>query len=657
MQPIRRFHPTLLGMALALFVVSVPDGVAKERVISDHWNLQIIAGDEAGYVREKVIELEENGRIFFRTESTNAIEMKRFGQTIEVAVEGYALEDSAGRLVEQIQKTCMSGADEVVYALEVAGGKAELTLTTMGVDRTVPLEWNDGVLGPRGIQRLRKTQGFEPGTTYSYKTFVADYTKIATVSIEVVERKQTELLDGRSALLFHTVSTNDVIPGLKVHEWCDERAEVIKSSMNMMGLTFETIRTTEARANERKAGELKSDLMIETLVRSNVNLPNPYRLDSILYEFKVKDEDLGLPDNLDDVRQKVVQRNGAVARVAIEAVVPASSQKRPLSDPPGELREFLDANSFLQSDFPPLRSRAMEIVGDETNAWKAACLLESFVYRHITDKNFGTGFATAREVFENRCGDCSEHGVLLAALCRAVGIPARVAMGYMYLGGIFGGHMWAEVWIDGEWYPLDGVMGIGRVDPTHIRFCTSSLQNGGIGEAFASALQGLGNLEIKILEFTRGDDVVKVGESFKDYVIEGDRYTNVLYGIGLTKPADYDFDDYERDLAGPNFTLVNLEGDADVQVRALPASFAFSMQEFRDQIQKRLDGRIVFESAKPLQGRQGLLCSVEGDGELHRILALVDQDTCFTFSMEIEEKERDLEVFERIVASIRFIDG
>ena len=137
--------------------------------------------------------------------------------------------------------------------------------------------------------------------------------------------------------------------------------------------------------------------------------------------------------------------------------------------------EYLEPNAYLQSDHKELQRKALEIVGDETDAWKAACLLENFVNKHIKEISFGTAQASAAEVLENATGDCSEHAVLLAALCRAAGIPARVAIGYMYIAGIFGGHMWAEVWIDGDWYPIDGVVGIGRVGPTHITFSTSSL--------------------------------------------------------------------------------------------------------------------------------------------------------------------------------------
>jgi len=87
--------------------------------------------------------------------------------------------------------------------------------------------------------------------------------------------------------------------------------------------------------------------------------------------------------------------------------------------------------------------------------------IEKFVCEYISDKNLSVGYASAAEVAQSREGDCTEHAVLVAALCRAVGIPARVTVGLVYVdsfGGqenIFGPHAWAEVNINSKWYGLD----------------------------------------------------------------------------------------------------------------------------------------------------------------------------------------------------------
>ena len=74
-------------------------------------------------------------------------------------------------------------------------------------------------------------------------------------------------------------------------------------------------------------------------------------------------------------------------------------------------------------------------------------------------------------------GDCSEHAVLLAATCRARGIPARVAIGLLYSAEdqAFQYHMWNEVWIKDRWIPLDATLGQGGIGACHLKLRDSSL--------------------------------------------------------------------------------------------------------------------------------------------------------------------------------------
>ena len=66
---------------------------------------------------------------------------------------------------------------------------------------------------------------------------------------------------------------------------------------------------------------------------------------------------------------------------------------------------------------------------------------------------------TARETFDRRNGACGSQSMLMAALCRAAGIPARVVWGCMYtheMNGSFGHHAWNEVFMgEAGWIPVD----------------------------------------------------------------------------------------------------------------------------------------------------------------------------------------------------------
>ncbi len=119
----------------------------------------------------------------------------------------------------------------------------------------------------------------------------------------------------------------------------------------------------------------------------------------------------------------------------------------------------------------------------------------------VSEKNFSHGFATAAEVAQSREGDCTEHAVLLAALARACGIPSRVAIGLVYVdrSGGFGYHMWTEVYLDGQWIPLDGIMGTGGTSAAYLKLNDSSLDGASAYSSFLSVAQVLGQLKVSVL--------------------------------------------------------------------------------------------------------------------------------------------------------------
>lgn len=62
-----------------------------------------------------------------------------------------------------------------------------------------------------------------------------------------------------------------------------------------------------------------------------------------------------------------------------------------------------------------------------------AYALRDLVHSHISSKHLSTAYASASETARTGSGDCTEHAVLLAALLKARGIPARVCHGLVYV--------------------------------------------------------------------------------------------------------------------------------------------------------------------------------------------------------------------------------
>ena len=130
--------------------------------------------------------------------------------------------------------------------------------------------------------------------------------------------------------------------------------------------------------------------------------------------------------------------------------------------PDGFERE-LESTVLMPVAHPTLKATAAEAIGDETSARAAAHKLARFVYASLAKRSPDVAQASALEILEQRCGDCSEHALLFVALCRAAGIPARRCSGFVCIGSLWGSHAWAEVWV-GEWVgadPTTGELGTG----------------------------------------------------------------------------------------------------------------------------------------------------------------------------------------------------
>ena len=102
---------------------------------------------------------------------------------------------------------------------------------------------------------------------------------------------------------------------------------------------------------------------------------------------------------------------------------------------------------------PEIEAAAREAVAGETNAWLAAKRIFDFVLREMSYEFPDISQRGAAKSFARRKGDCGEYSVVFAALCRAVGIPARTVTCNWFTGY---GHQWAEFLCPPHgWIPVD----------------------------------------------------------------------------------------------------------------------------------------------------------------------------------------------------------
>ncbi|HET7790422.1 MAG TPA: transglutaminase-like domain-containing protein [Gemmatimonadales bacterium] len=175
------------------------------------------------------------------------------------------------------------------------------------------------------------------------------------------------------------------------------------------------------------------------------------------------------PDGLaiDGPRQRVADDTLWVAAAAPES----ATYRLPSTDT--ALARFRQPEPLIPSLEPTIRGEARSIVGAERDPARAVAALNHWVSTEIR-RTAGADPPSAALALAARSGDCDAHVLLLVALARAAGIPARPAAGLLYAEGRFYYHAWAEVYV-GRWETADPTFDQFPADAHHLRFATGGL--------------------------------------------------------------------------------------------------------------------------------------------------------------------------------------
>jgi transglutaminase-like putative cysteine protease len=278
--------------------------------------------------------------------------------------------------------------------------------------------------------------------------------------------------------------------------WTDRQGVIQKTLVSLPGFQQVTYRTDRETALRDDPASVAFDLGARTMVPVERGLEQPHATSQIDYRAALSGRN---PASVfvDDGSQTIEPIDERSALIHVKAI-------RPGGEPPARTTAPLPAdrepNSLIQSNHPAVKALAESVAPAETDSWQLACALERLVYQHVDSQQFSHALASAAEVATSGTGDCTEHAVLLAAVCRARGLPARVAIGLVYFdqAQAFAYHMWNEVWIDDRWIPLDATLGRGGIGAAHLKITTSGLEGATPHTALLPVLELLGSLSLSI---------------------------------------------------------------------------------------------------------------------------------------------------------------
>jgi len=153
---------------------------------------------------------------------------------------------------------------------------------------------------------------------------------------------------------------------------------------------------------------------------------------------------------------------------------------------------FRTSDAFVQSNDYRIRSFAVKAVSESDTSLEKVKKLVAWIQKNIKRQPV-ISLPNALSTLESRMGDCNEHAALLAAFCRAIGIPAKIEAGMVYLNGRFYYHAWNVVFI-GRWITVDALFNQIPADVTHISFSSGS------NDMQLDIVGLIGRVQIEVLE-------------------------------------------------------------------------------------------------------------------------------------------------------------
>jgi len=285
-----------------------------------------------------------------------------------------------------------------------------------------------------------------PGTTYGVPVFNPLTLRNEPLTVTVNARETVAGIDA--------IVLSEEQHGMRARVWVEPDGTVLREE-GSLGLTL--VRESRDQALAGDAALAPLDLVGSSRIPVDGPIDDPRHVARVMLRMRGAAAS-SVPT--DPPRQRVT---GDRLRIEREAV-PASASLHPAD---GALAPYLTPAPFIESDDPAIREIARAIVGSETDATAVARALVAWVNEHL-EQAPTISVPSARDVLAARRGDCNEHAVLLAALARAAGIPARVVAGAMYLDGAFYYHAWTELWL-GSWVTADAVFRQLPADATHVK--------------------------------------------------------------------------------------------------------------------------------------------------------------------------------------------
>jgi transglutaminase-like putative cysteine protease len=528
-------------------VLAVPlaghTGEKPAQLVEEIWEAAYLEEVKAGASHTTVQIIEVEGVKRFRTRTELDLTFRRYNTSVRLRLEQGTEETPDGKVVAVSMKQGQEKGPQLVLVGNLEGDRMHVRVDNGRIERRLP--WSDQAVGLYQREHLfqdRKPRGVEQ---FSFLRYEPTVNRLIRVQVAVGQAEEVALPSGKKTLLRVDMTPEKIeVPGQRVLLppevwWLDDTFVPVRRQIELEGLgAVILVRGTRAAATAAPAVPARlTDIGVNTLVPLNRTIARPYQTRAAVYRITVRGDPEPGSALVSDAHQEIQNIRGntfdlhvhpvQVSRPSPPTPLPRGARGQESSPlPPGARGqessplapggrgvggegesaspgpEYLGSSHYITSADERIKTLARRAVGEATDSWKKARRIETWVKHNMKPDN-GAAFAPAAQVARDLRGDCRMFALLTTALCRAEGIPARTALGLLYVERgsrpQMGFHMWTEVWIDGRWLGLDGTLGLGGVSAGHVKIADHSWHNTQSLTPLLPVSRVLGKLAIEVV--------------------------------------------------------------------------------------------------------------------------------------------------------------
>jgi transglutaminase-like putative cysteine protease len=450
----------------------------------------LVGNTRVGYAQTTIRPVPQNGRLLVRIEGLTRLTTQRDGAAVTVELGFWCLETPEGRLIEFESTT-----PAMRFRGQVVAEQLHVTTTSAGRTEQAVRPWPNDYRGFLGPQQALWQAPMQPGQQRTVWFLDPSTCQAASIAMVARDYEPVPLLhETRTLLRIDTTMTlaGQVLAGAV---WTDSSGEILKTWTDL--LQTQSYRTTRAEA---LTGTSPGDLDLIRSIAIPVARPLLRPHDTRRVRYRVRLEGANPAEVfVSSSSQRVKPIDPHTAEITVYAVRPGV-RGNPAAPDAVPTEADRAPSSLVESDDPKIVAAAQKVPGTASDPWQTALALERLVYEAIADKSYTQAFDSAAAALASGRGDCTEHAVLLTALARAKGIPARAAIGLVYVEQKFLYHMWTEVYLSGQWIGLDATRARAGTSGAYLTLAHTSLETASAYASLLPVARVAGKLTIEILD-------------------------------------------------------------------------------------------------------------------------------------------------------------